>query len=59
MVGSKTVSDYVFARIECESDEGAEFMETYQFPGFPSLPLLVGQVYKLKNLLRIFSPRSS
>ena len=59
MVKSKTESDYVFARIEYESDEGAEFMEKYQFSGFPSLHLLDGQVNKLKNLPRIFSPKNS
>lgn len=59
MVKSKTESDYVFALIEYESDEGAEFIEKYQFSRFPSLHLLDGQVNKLKNLLRIFSPKHS
>ena len=59
MVKSKTENDYVFALIEYESDEGAEFIEKYQFSGFPSLHLLDGQVNKLKNLLRIFSPKHS
>lgn len=54
MVKSKTESDYIFARIEYESDEGAEFMEKYQFPGFPSPLLIDGQVNKLKNLPRTF-----
>ena len=51
MVKSKTESDYVFARIKYESDEGAEFMEKYQFSGFSSFLRLDGQVNKLKNLL--------
>ena len=59
MVKSKTESDYVFARIEYESDEGAEFIEKYQFSGFPSLHLLDGQVNKLRNLLRTFSSKHS
>jgi len=56
MVKSKIESDYIFARIEYESDEGAEFMEKYQVSGFPNLLVIDGQGNKLKNLPRTFSP---
>lgn len=59
MVKSKIESDYIFARIEYESDEGAEFMEKYQVPGFLSLLLIDGQGNKLKNLPRTLSPKNS
>jgi len=55
-VKSKIEKDYLFARIEYESDEGADFMERYQVSGFPNLLLIDGQGNKLKNLPRTFSP---
>lgn len=56
VVKSKIERDYIFARIEYESDEGTEFMEKYQVSGFPNLLLIDGQGNKLKNLPRTFSP---
>lgn len=56
-VKAKIESDYLFARIEFESDEGAAFMERYQVSGFPNLLLIDGDGNKLKHLPRTFSPK--
>ncbi len=55
-VKSKIESDYLFARIEYESDEGADFMERYQVSGFPNLLVIDGDGNKLNHLPRTFSP---
>lgn len=55
-VKSKIEKDYIFARIEYESEEGANFMERYQVSGFPNLLLIDGLGNKIKHLPRTFSP---
>lgn len=55
-VRAKIEKDYIFARIEYESEEGAAFMETYNVRGFPNLLLIDGDGKKLKNLPTTFSP---
>ena len=57
-VRSKIESDYIFARIEFESDEGAAFMKQHQLRGFPSLLLVNGDGEKIKSLPTTFSPET-
>jgi len=48
--------DYVFSRIEYESDEGEAFMVKYQVRGFPTLLILDAEGNKLTQLPLTFSP---
>ncbi len=57
-VRSKIESDYIFARIEYETDEGAAFMKLHQLRGFPSLLLVNGEGQKIKSLPTTFSPET-
>ncbi len=55
-VRTKIESDYIFARIEYESDEGAAFMERHNLRGFPNLLILDANGNKLKDVPVTFSP---
>lgn len=55
-VKSKIQEDYLFARIEYESEEGEAFMKRYQISGFPNLLVIDGNGNKLKHLPRTYSP---
>ncbi len=48
--------EFVFARIEYESDAGKSFMEKYQVNGFPTLLILDHQGKKIRKLPLTFSP---
>lgn len=48
--------NYVFARIEYESDAGKSFMARYQVSGFPTLLILDDQGNKIRKLPLTFSP---
>jgi thiol:disulfide interchange protein len=56
--GVKSVIDdqYVFARIEYESEEGKAFMERYKVHGFPTLLVLDGAGEKMGQLRLTFEP---
>jgi len=47
---------FIFARVEYESDEGKAFMDKYQVQGFPTLLILDGKGDKLSQLPLTFSP---
>lgn len=49
--------DFVFSRIEYESDEGKAFAEKYNVSGFPTLLVLDPQGNKLRKLPLTFSPQ--
>lgn len=51
-------SDYHYARVEYDSDEGKAFMKRYQLPGFPHLIVLNEKGEALRRLPRSFSPES-
>lgn len=55
-VKSKIESDYIFARIEYETEEGQAFMQKHSLRGFPNLLTLDSDGNKLKNLPRTFDP---
>ena len=55
-VKSKIERDYIFARIEYETEEGQAFMKQHQLRGFPSLLILDSNGAKQKDLPRTFSP---
>lgn len=55
-VKAKIETDYIFARIEYESDEGQAFMRRHGLRGFPNLLTLDGEGEKLKALPRTFDP---
>lgn len=48
--------DYIFARIEYESDAGKSFMAKYHVNGFPTLLILDDQGNKIRKLPLTFSP---
>ncbi len=50
------VRDYVFARVEYESEEGEAFMEEYQVRGFPTLLILDADGAMVRKLPLSFSP---
>ena len=52
----KIQSDYHYARVEYESDEGKGFMEWYQLSGFPNLIVLDGQGTAMHRIPLSFSP---
>ncbi|MGY8694392.1 MAG: thioredoxin family protein [Verrucomicrobiia bacterium] len=58
IVKAKIESDYIFTRIEYETDEGKAFMEKHQLPGFPSLLTLDSDGNRIKNLPRTLSPET-
>lgn len=49
--------NYVFSRIEYESEEGEKFMEKYQVHGFPTLLILDTNGKKIKQLDLLFNPQ--
>ena len=51
-------SDYHYARVEYDSDEGKAFKERYKLSGFPNLIVLDENGNSLKHLPRSFSPDS-
>jgi thioredoxin-related protein len=55
-VKSKIETDYIFARIEYETEEGQAFMQKHGLRGFPNLLTLDSNGDKLKNLPRTFDP---
>jgi len=57
-VVQKIQSDYHYARVEYDSDEGKAFMERHQLRGFPHLIILDKNGEVLERLPRTFSPGS-
>ncbi len=57
--GVKQVIDekYVFSRVEYESEEGQEFLESYNASGFPTLFLIRPDGTVAKRLSVTFSPK--
>lgn len=58
IVKAKIENDYIFTRIEYETDEGKAFMGKHQLRGFPSLLTLDSDGNRIKNLPRTLSPET-
>lgn len=57
VVKAKIEKDYVFARLEYESDEGGAFMERYGVRGFPNILVINGDGSLDRKLLVTRSPQ--
>ena len=55
-VKARIERDFVFARIEYESEQGRAFMERYQVSGFPNLLILDSDGKLIKKLPVTFDP---
>lgn len=55
-VVQKIQSDYHYARVEYDSNEGKGFMERHQLSGFPNLIVLDGQGTAMHRIPLSFSP---
>tara|TARA_B110000438_G_C15777936_1_gene634938 strand:- start:1007 stop:1489 length:483 start_codon:yes stop_codon:yes gene_type:complete len=58
IVKAKIESDYIFARIEYETDEGKAFMEKHQLRGFPNLLTLDSDGNRIKSIPTTLSPET-
>ncbi|MBT7867338.1 MAG: thioredoxin family protein [Opitutales bacterium] len=57
-VKTKIQNNYIFTRIEYETEEGKAFMEKHQLRGFPNLLTLDANGNKLKNIPTTLSPET-
>ncbi len=56
-VQQEIVSNFIFTRIEYESEEGEAFMKRYNVRGFPTLLLIAPDGSKVRQLPLTYSPK--